>query len=313
MSVQFKHTFPSTECFAIDFCSNEKKPYFGAAFSDGLARIWSLSGLLAGATLDKPDFVVADAVALGPADFKFSPVSNQVAISSMDGSLRVFNFIDNEAKKTSVLVAENTAANAWKLDYSHDGSELLSGQTSLVSFKVYDGLKRSKEYAAVQKYIYSLGYSSDGKLAATGGIDGAVQLFDTAKGSVMSRLENHHMGVRSLKFNCASDSVVSSGEDLHTFVTDLETQQRKQTLVGHSAWVSQISMHPTNHSIFITAGLDKTIKFWSTTQNKETSTVYLDSPVWGAVFSPAGDYIAAATENGTISLINCKMIWQRRE
>jgi len=59
--------------------------------------------------------------------------------------------------------------------------------------------------------------------------------------------------VRSLTFDLSSSTLLSSGEDLHTFVTDIETQQRKQTIVGHTGWVSQISMHPTNHSIFITA------------------------------------------------------------
>jgi WD40 repeat protein len=67
-------------------------------------------------------------------------------------------------------------------------------------------------------------------------------------------------------------------------------------------------MHPSNHSLFITAGQDKSIRFWSTTASKEVSTILLDSPIWGAVFSPTGDYIAAATENGTISLINCKLL-----
>jgi len=38
------------------------------------------------------------------------------------------------------------------------------------------------------------------------------------------------------------------------------------------------------------------------------STIFLDSPIWGAAFSPTGDYIAAATENGNISLINCKLL-----
>jgi hypothetical protein len=73
MSVQFKHTFPGTECFGIDFCQNEKKPLFGAAFTDGTAKVWSLAELLSGTTLDKPMLTVSDAVSIGPADFKFNP------------------------------------------------------------------------------------------------------------------------------------------------------------------------------------------------------------------------------------------------
>ena len=63
-------------------------------------------------------------------------------------------------------------------------------------------------------------------------------MFDAASVNLNTKLENHHMGVRSLKFNLASDAIITSGEDLHTYVTDLETLQRRQTLVGHSGWVS---------------------------------------------------------------------------
>jgi len=139
MSVQFKYTFPGTECFGIDFSRNEKKPYFGASFSDGSVRIWSLTGLLGGATLDKPEALIPEAVSLGPIDFKFSPDCSKCATSSMDGSVRVFGLRETEeshgqfAPKTiqGALQAENSASNAWKIDFSPNGSEILTGQTSL--------------------------------------------------------------------------------------------------------------------------------------------------------------------------------------
>ena len=48
----------------------------------------------------------------------------------MDGSVRVFNLrenIDATQKGQSDLHAENLTANAWKLDFSPDGSEILTG------------------------------------------------------------------------------------------------------------------------------------------------------------------------------------------
>ena len=155
MSVQFKHTFPGTECFGIDFSRNEKKPYFGASFTDGLVKIWSLTSLLGGATLDKPETIVQDAVSLGPVDFKFSPDCSKCATSSMDGVVRLFNLKETEeshgqfAPKTiqAAQAAENTITNSWKIDFSPDGSEILTGQTSLQQLKISDGLKASKEFA----------------------------------------------------------------------------------------------------------------------------------------------------------------------
>jgi len=96
MSVQFKHTFAGTECFGIDFVKNDAKPYFGAAFTDGYVRIWSLQDLLGGMTLDKPKFEIPDAVVLGPVDLKFNAMGTRVATSSVDGSVRVFNLREND-------------------------------------------------------------------------------------------------------------------------------------------------------------------------------------------------------------------------
>jgi WD40 repeat protein len=117
---------------------------------------------------------------------------------------------------------------------------------------------------------------------------------------------DHNMAVRALAFDRTSASLISAGEDLHVFVSDVETQQRMHTFVGHSDWISSISAHPVNKDMFLTTSLDKTIKVWSTKQQSAVNSLNLGSPVWGAAYSPTGDYFAAVTENGTISVINCK-------
>jgi len=101
---------------------------------------------------------------------------------------------------------------------------------------------------------------------------------------------------------------VSAGQDLHCFVSDVETQQRLQTLVGHADWITAIAAHPVNRDIFLTASLDHSVKVWSSKSHKQINSLDLGSPVWGVAYSPTGDYFAVATENGTISLINCKQL-----
>ena len=101
-------------------------------------------------------------------------------------------------------------------------------------------------------------------------------------------------------------SLITAGEDLHIFVSDVKTQQRLNVYVGHSDSISCICPHPTNKDLFLTTSLDNTIKVWSTQSQNALNSLNLGSPVWGAAYSPKGDYFAAVTENGTISLINCK-------
>ena len=71
------------------------------------------------------------------------------------------------------------------------------------------------------------------------------------------------MGVRALAFDRSGTGLITSGEDRHVFVSDVETQQRMQTLVGHDDWVTSIATHPSNNDIFITASLDRSVKVWS--------------------------------------------------
>jgi hypothetical protein len=83
--------------------------------------------------------------------------------------------IESDGKRmTANLVAENLAANAWKLAYSSYGGELLTGQTSLQTLAVADELRPSKVFAVGTKYIYSLAESSNGAMVASGHIDGTV-------------------------------------------------------------------------------------------------------------------------------------------
>jgi len=81
-----------------------------------------------------------------------------------------------------------------------------------------------------------------------------------------------------------------------------------QTIVGHADWITSIAAHPENREIFLTGSLDHTVKVWSTKSHRQLNSLDLDSPVWGLAYSATGDYFAVATENGTVSLINCKQL-----
>lgn len=77
--------------------------------------------------------------------------------------------------------------------------------------------------------------------------------------------------------------------------------KRKQTLTGHAEWITSLSISP-NFKTFITGSLDKTIKIWDLNSNKCIKTINLNSPVWGVCFSPTGEYLVSATEDGTVSV-----------
>ena len=84
--------------------------------------------------------------------------------------------------------------------------------------------KEAQNIADGQKFIHSIACSRSGSLAATGNIDGIVSLYDLKDRKFKARFSNHNLAVRTLAFDNSSTSMVSAGEDLHIFVSDVETQ-----------------------------------------------------------------------------------------
>ena len=93
-----------------------------------------------------------------------------------------------------------------------------------------------------------------------GTIDGVVYLIDMKSRAILSKLENHGLPVRALQFTSSSKNLISAGEDLHIFVIDTETFQRKRTFVGHTQLITSIACHPQCEDIFMTSSCDGTLK-----------------------------------------------------
>lgn len=141
---------------------------------------------------------------------------------------------------------------------------------------------------------------------AVGNVDGVVHLIDAQKSEIIGSPKNHGMPVRALAFTCSSHAVISAGEDLHIFVTDCETLQRKYTMVGHTKQITCIESHPLNEDIFATASLDGIVMIWNMQEaSKPTQTVVLGQPIWSLAFSPNGEHFVAVSEPGTLTLVKC--------
>lgn len=77
------------------------------------------------------------------------------------------------------------------------------------------------DFVKDSKYVMSLAFAPQGKLAATGNIDGVVSVFDTDTRKLLAQLPNHGQAVRALTFSKSNQSLISAGDDLHIFVTDV--------------------------------------------------------------------------------------------
>lgn len=84
--------------------------------------------------------------------------------------------------------------------------------------------REAGDLAHNQKFIHSIACAANGTLAATGNIDGIVQLYSLKERKYLARFSNHNLAVRALAFDNQSTAMISAGEDLHVFVSDVESQ-----------------------------------------------------------------------------------------
>ena len=93
--------------------------------------------------MDRPRFTIEDAFAIGPVDVKLSPDGTKVATSSVDNSMRIFSLQTEEEESkerqsgqgtaSQILESPGDVAEAWRIDFNADGSQILTGQLNLLT------------------------------------------------------------------------------------------------------------------------------------------------------------------------------------
>ena len=179
-------------------------------------------------------------------------------------------------------------------------NELLTGILSLKTLDTSAGAF-TREFNKGTKCIQALTYAPNGLLCASGTIDGTVSLFDENY-ELKKQFSDHSKGVRAIKFSQNSQLLVSGGDDCHINLTDVETLTRKMTVPGHSDWVTSLTVN-SHVKAFVSGSLDKNIKVWDLNSGKCTKTVDMKAPVWGVAFSPTGEHLVTACQDGKVSIV----------
>ncbi|HKS40211.1 MAG TPA: hypothetical protein VJX74_06320, partial [Blastocatellia bacterium] len=151
-------------------------------------------------------------------------------------------------------------------------------------------------------YVYSVAFSPDGKLLASGSLDKTIKLWDVASDKPLNTLQGHSGTVSSVAFSPDGKLLASGSWDKTTKLWDVASGKLLNTLQGHSAYVYSVTFSPDG-KLLASSSLDKTIKLWDVASGKLLNTLQGHSGyVYSVTFSPDGKLLASGSLDNTVKL-----------
>ncbi|MEA5602769.1 NB-ARC domain-containing protein [Nostoc sp. UHCC 0252] len=150
--------------------------------------------------------------------------------------------------------------------------------------------------------IFSVAFSSNGKLLATGDTNGEIRLYEVANSQQLLTCKGHTGWVWSVTFS-SDDQVLASGSNDQTIkLWDTSTGQCLKTLEGHSGGVRSVTFSPGGQ-VLASGSDDQTVKLWNISTGKCLKNLQENGcSVWSVAFNPKGDVLASGNDDYKVRL-----------
>jgi WD40 repeat protein len=142
--------------------------------------------------------------------------------------------------------------------------------------------------------VLTVAFRPGGFLAATGGYDGTIRIWDVGTREQRAQLEGHIGPVKSVAYSPDAAVIASAGDDWTVRIWDAGTGEQRAQLTGHTGPVQSV-VYSRDGEAIATAGDDRTVRIWDAVTGELLRHL---APRPGAVnsvaFSPDGELVACA-------------------
>ena len=188
-------------------------------------------------------------------------------------------------------------------DLSADQSLLVIGGPSKV-VKVFDLASGEMLYKIKKhsEWVTQVRFSPDGILLATADRNGGLHVWEARTGNPFYTMDGHKEAITDLSWRADSNVLLSSSEEGSVRIWEMINGKQAKTWTAHSSGV--LSGHYDQKGKIVTAGRDKTVKYWDGEGKSLQSLSGFADIVMEARLSHDGSRIIAGDWSGEIS------VWQ---
>ncbi len=230
----------------------------------------------------------------------FSPDGKTIASGSR-GSIRFWDTITGEEKDALTGLPGHIN----NLSFSPDGKTIVSvtwGDGEVCISNIITGKPQKTFTVRMTDNVFSVAFSSDGKIVAIGNSDGNIYLSDLNTGKLMRKLTGHSEDVQRVVFSPDGKTLASSSYlDETVRIWDVHTGEQKRTLTEHTGDIEGLAFSPDGKILASSGSGDGTIRFWDvrTGDEKHAVTGHADY-VYSVAFNPDEKFFASGYADGSI-------------
>ena len=152
--------------------------------------------------------------------------------------------------------------------------------------------------------VTAIALSPNGKILASGSMNGSIQLWNIATGSKIRTLQGHSDRIESVAFSPDGKTLASGSNDETIKLWNVATGTEIGSVQGSFFSVYSVTFSP-NGKTLVSGSSDGTIKLWDVSTTKEILTLLGHTAKVSAVaFSPDGKILASGSDDRIIKLWN---------
>ncbi|BAY28521.1 WD-40 repeat-containing protein [Nostoc carneum NIES-2107] len=150
--------------------------------------------------------------------------------------------------------------------------------------------------------IFSVAFSPNGKIIATGDANGEIRLWQIDDGQQILICKGHTGFVRSVAFSPDGQTLASASVDKTVKLWSISDGKCIKTLQGHSDRIESLAVSPDGQ-LLVTGSVDKTLRIWSVNDGQCLQVLSGHTHhIWSVAFSPDSQTVASGSFDQTVRL-----------